>query len=160
MAGRLDSLRDSLRHPLSARFAAVALDLALIAALAVAAAYCTWVLLAPRAKAAPALGVEARAVESASPAARRLFGAAHAPQTAASGAVRLVGVIAPGRALFIENGRPRSVAAGDSVGELVVREVHADHVVVSRGGALERLALERRGVPLDAPPGARGDAGR
>jgi len=110
MAGRLDSLRDSLRHPLSARFAAVALDLALIAALAVAAAYCTWVLLAPRAKAAPALGVEGRAVESASPAARRLFGAAHAPQ-AASGAVRLVGVIAPGRALFIENGRPQTRSA-------------------------------------------------
>jgi len=34
------------------------------------------------------------------------------------------------------------------------------NVVVSRRGALERLSLERRSVPLDAPPGARGDAGR
>jgi hypothetical protein len=33
-------------------------------------------------------------------------------------------------------------------------------VVVSRGGALERLSLERRSVPLDAPAGARSDAGR
>jgi hypothetical protein len=44
-------------------------------ALAAAAAYGTWVLLAPAAKAAPALGEQARALEAPSPAARRLFGA-------------------------------------------------------------------------------------
>jgi hypothetical protein len=156
MAGRFKNV---LPQSLRAGFVPLALDLALIAALAVAAAYCTWVLLAPRAKAAPELA-EARVAESVSPAARRLFAGASAPQAAASGPVRLVGVIAPGRALFSENGRPRAAAVGDSVGELVVREVHADHGVVSRRGALERLSLERRSVPLDAPPGARGDAGR
>jgi hypothetical protein len=143
-----------------AGFVALALDVALILALAAAAAYCTWVLLAPRAKASPALGGAARALESPSPAARRLFGATQAPQAAASGAVRLVGVVAPGRGVFTENRRPRSAAVGESVGELVVREVHADHVVVSRGDALERLSLERRTAPLAAPGGARGDAGR
>ena len=157
MAGRF---KNTLQRWLHAGSAALALDLALIAALAAAAAYGTWVLLAPRAKAAPALGGEARALEAPSPAARRLFGAAAAPQGASSGAVRLIGVVSPSRALFSENGRPRAAAVGVSVGELVVREVHADHVVVSRRGALERLSLERRSVPLDAPPGARGDAGR
>ena len=119
----------------------------------------TWVLLAPSAKAAPALGEQARAIESPSPAARRMFGGG-APQAAASGAVRLVGVLSPGRAVFIENGRPRTAAVGESVGDLVVREVHPDYVLVSRGGELERLVLERRSVPLEAPGGARGNAGR
>jgi hypothetical protein len=156
MAGRFKNV---LQLPLRTGFVALALDLALIAALAVAAAYCTWVLLAPRAKAAPALGAESRAQEAASPAARRLF-SAQAPQAASSSSVRLVGVVAPGRAVFTENGRPRTAAVGESVGGLELREVHADHVVVSRGGALERLSLERRSVPLDAPAGARSDARR
>jgi hypothetical protein len=151
---------NTLQRLLHAGSAALALDLALIAALAAAAAYGTWVLLAPRAKAAPALGEQARALEAPSPAARRLFGAAAAPQAAAAGPVRLVGVISPGRALFSENGRPRAAAVGESVGELVVREVHPDYVVVSRRGELERLTLERRSVPLEAPAGARGNAGR
>ena len=156
MAGRF---KNTLQRWLHAGSAALALDLVLIAALAGAAAYGTWVLLAPRAKAAPALGEQARALDAPSPAARRLFGAAAAPQ-AASGPVRLVGVISPGRALFSENGRPRAAAVGESVGELVVREVHPDHVVVSRRGELERMTLERRSVPLEAPSGARGNAGR
>ena len=156
MAGRF---KNTLQRWLHAGSAALALDLALIAALAAAAAYGTWVLLAPRAKAAPALGEQARALEAPSPAARRLFGAA-APQAASAGPVRLIGVVSPSRALFSENGRPRAAAAGESVGELVVREIHADYVVVSRRGELERLTLERRSVPLAAPGGARGDAGR
>jgi hypothetical protein len=156
MAGRF---KNKMRPLLRAGPVALALDLALIAALAAAVAYFTWVLIAPRAKASPALGEQARALESPSPAARRLFGA-QAPQAASSGAVRLVGIVSPGRAVFIENGRPRAAAVGESVGELVVREVHPDHVVVSRGGALERLTLERRSVPLEAPGGARGDATR
>src|SRR5678816_1444585 len=145
MAGRF---KNTLQRWLHAGSAALALDLALIAALAAAAAYGTWVLLAPRAKAAPALGEQARALEAPSPAARRLFGAA-APQAAASGPVRLIGVVSPSRALFSENGRPRAAAVGESVGELVVREIHPDHVVVSRRGELERLVLERRSVPLE-----------
>jgi|SRR6185503_11533378 len=156
MAGRFTN---SLQHPLRMGLVALALDLALLAALGAAAAYCTWVLVAPSAKAAPALGAQSRTQETASPAARRLFGAGQAPQ-AVSSAVRLVGVLAPGRALFLENGRPRAAAVGDSVGELVVREVHRDHVVVSRDGALERLSLERRTVPLASPAGAGSDARR
>jgi hypothetical protein len=152
--------KNTLQRWLHAGSAALALDLALIAALAAAAAYGTWVLLAPRAKAAPALGGEARALEAPSPAARRLFGASSAPQAASSGAVRLIGVVSPSRALFSENGRPRAAAVGESVGELVVREIHPDHVVVSRHDELERLVLERRSVPLEAPGGARGNAGR
>src|SRR6185369_2195657 len=135
MAGRF---KNTLQRWLHAGSAALALDLALIAALAAAAAYGTWVLLAPRAKAAPALGEQARALEAPSPAARRLFGAA-APQAASAGPVRLIGVVSPSRALFSENGRPRAAAVGESVGELVVREIHPDHVVVSRRGELERL---------------------
>lgn len=158
MGGRFKNSVQRLLHP---GFAAVALDLALIAALAAAAAYGTWVMLAPRAKAAPALGEQARALEAPSPAARRLFGASSAPQAAASaGTARLIGLISPSRALFTENGRPRAAAVGESVGELVVREIHPDHVVVSRRGELERLVLERRSVPLEAPGGARGNAGR
>jgi len=157
MAGRF---KNTLQRWLHAGSAALALDLALIAALAAAAAYGTWVLLAPRAKAAPALGEQARALEAPSPAARRLFGAASAPQAASSGPVRLIGLISPSQALFSENGRPRAAAVGESVGELVVREIHPDHVVVSRRGELERLVLERRAAPLEAPGGARGNAGR
>src|SRR6185295_17767718 len=71
--------KNTLQRWLHAGSAALALDLALIAALAAAAAYGTWVLLAPRAKAAPALGGEARArgalARGAAPL-RRLFGAA------------------------------------------------------------------------------------
>ncbi|HEY1289623.1 MAG TPA: type II secretion system protein N [Burkholderiales bacterium] len=156
MAG---GFKNTIQPLLRAAPVALALDLLLLAALAAAAAYFTWVLLAPRAKAAPALGEQARAAESPSPAARRLFGAA-APQAASAGPVRLVGVVSPDRAVFTENGRPRAAAVGESVGDLVVREVHPDYVVVSRRGEIERLTLERRSVPLDAPSGARGNAGR
>jgi hypothetical protein len=156
MAG---GFKNTIQPLLRAAPVALALDLILIAALAAATAYFTWVLLAPRAKAAPALGEQARSAESPSSAARRLFGAA-APQAASTGPVRLVGVVSPDRAVFTENGRPRSAAVGESVGDLVVREVHPDYVVVSRRGEIERLTLERRSVPLEAPPGARGNAGR
>ena len=157
MAG---GFKNTIQPLLRAGPLALGLELALIAALAAAAAHFTWVLLAPAAKAAPALGEQVRALEAPSPAARRLFGAGGAPQAASSGPVRLIGVISPSRALFTENGRPRAAAVGESVGELVVREIHADYVVVSRRGEVERLTLERRSAPLAAPGGARGDAGR
>src|SRR5688500_15291646 len=132
------ALRQAVQH------APLALDLALIGALALAAAYCTWVWFAPRAKAAPAPRVESRAQEAPSAAARRLFAGA-APQAASTSAVRLIGVVAPGRALFIaQNGRARAAAVGESVGELELLEVHPDHVVVSRrGGSRERISLVR-----------------
>jgi hypothetical protein len=136
------ALRQAARH--APRALAIALDLALIGALAVAAAYCTWVWFAPRAKGAPAPGVESRAQDPPSAAARRLFAGA-APQAASPSALRLIGVAAPGRALFIaENGRPRTAAVGEAIGELELLEVHPDHVVVSRGGSRERVSLIRR----------------
>lgn len=134
--------REAVRRH-AARVAAVALDLVLIGALAVAVAYCTWVWFAPRAKAAPPPGVESRAQEAPSAATRGLFAGA-APQAASTSAVRLIGVIAPRRALFIaQNGRARAAAVGESVGELELLEVHPDHVVVSRGGGRERISLVR-----------------
>ena len=137
--------------------AVVALELALIAALAAAGAYCTWVLVSPRAKAAPSLAPESAARDAPSAAALRLF-APGAPQVAASSA-RLIGVVAPRRAVLVpDDGRPRTLAVGESIGGLELREVHPDHVVVSRAGQLERLTLERRSTLR--PPGAKGDAGR
>ena len=136
------ALRQAARH--APRVVGIALDLVLIGALAAAAAYCTWVWFAPRAKAAPAPAFEMRAQDAPSAAARRLFASA-APQAASATEVRLIGVVAPGRALFIgENGRARSAAVGESVGELELLEVHPDHVVLSRGGSRERLSLVRR----------------
>jgi len=135
------ALRETAR--LAPRVFAVALDLALIGALAVAAAYCTWVWHAPRAKAAPAPAQQRAAQDTPSLAARKLFAGA-APQVASSASVRLIGVAAPGRALFIaDNGRPRSAAVGESVDGLELVEVHPDHVVVSRGGSRERIGLVR-----------------
>jgi hypothetical protein len=134
------ALRRAAQH--APRAIAIALDLALIGALALAAAYCTWVWFSPRAKAAPAPAVQSRAQDAPSAAARGLFAGA-APR-ASTVAVRLIGVVAPGRALFIaENGRPRTAAVGESVGALELLEVHPDHVVVSRGGGRERISLVR-----------------
>lgn len=136
------ALRQAAQH--APRAVGIALDLGLIAALAIAAAYCTWVWFAPRAKAAPAPAVESRAPEAPSAAARRLFAGA-APPAASTTTARLIGVVAPGRALFIaENGRARTAAVGESVGDLELLEVHPDHVVVSRGGIRERISLVRR----------------
>jgi hypothetical protein len=142
MSRSKQALRQAAQH--APRAVGIVLDLALIGALALAAAYCTWVWFAPRAKAAPAPGVESSAQEAPSAAARRLF-AGTAPQAPSAISVRLIGVVAPGRALFIaDNGRPRTVAVGESVGELELLEVHPDHVVVSRAGSRERLSLVRR----------------
>jgi hypothetical protein len=136
------ALRRAAQH--APRVLVTALDLALIAALAVAAAYCTWVWLAPPVKGTPPVpDVEHGAQDAPSPAARRLFAGA-APQTHGATAVRLIGVAAPGRALFIaENGRARTAAVGESIGDLELVEVHPDHVVVTRGGNRERLKLVR-----------------
>jgi Type II secretion system protein C len=142
MSRSKQALRQAVRRAPSA--AGVALDLALIGALAVAAAYCTWIWIAPAAKAAPAPSLEIGSQEAPSAAARRLFAGAAPPATSKI-SVRLIGVVAPRRALFItDNGRPRSAAVGESVGEIELLEVHPDHVVVSRGGSRERLSLVRR----------------
>src|SRR5688500_8590874 len=120
MSRSKQALRQAVRR--APFVAGVALDLALIGALAVAFAYCTWIWLAPAAKAAPAPSVESRAQETPPGAARRVFAGA-APAAASATSVRLIGVVAPRRALFIaENGRPRSAAVGESVGEVELLE--------------------------------------
>lgn len=43
---------------------------------------------------------------------------------------------------------PRVAGAGESVAPgILLKEVHADHVVLDKDGALERLKLDRRAAP-------------
>jgi general secretion pathway protein C len=127
------------------------LELALVAALAAAAAHWTWVFVAPK-----TVGVSAHAILSPDAGAgapkRDLFGASReALPTGSAAKLRLVGVAsrkagAAGRAVFVlDNGKSKAARAGESiVPGTVLREVHPDHVLLERGGATERLALERR----------------
>jgi len=126
------------------------LESALVVALAATAAYWTWQLLAPK-----AIGASAHVISTARPsggASRSLFGATtrEAPAGSAS-KLRLVGVAsrvqgAGGRAVFVlDNGKSKAARSGESVVPgTVLREVHPDHVLLERGGAMERLTLERR----------------
>lgn len=120
------------------------IDLALVAALAVTLAWWTWALAAPAAVAAPAYAAPAALDAADAARLRGLFGAPRAAP-AAAGPLRLVGVIAPGRAVFALQGeKPRAARPGEEiVPGTILREVHRDHVVVERNGALERLGLER-----------------
>jgi general secretion pathway protein C len=149
--------------PAKTGLAGTLLVLALVLALAWQLAYWTWVFVAPPPAAAP----EPRAGGEVDLAAiARLFGAAPpqgAAATAAGGSLRLKGVIAPtpgvtASAIFSTGaGRDLGVPLGAEVQPGVkLDEVHPDHVVLSRGGARERLELEeRRSVSA-----ARGGAGR
>jgi general secretion pathway protein C len=120
------------------------LDAALVAALAVTMAYWTWVLVAPAAVAASSYAAPAALDAAAAARMRALFGAPRAAP-AAAGPLRLVGVVAPSRAVFaLQGGKPRAARPGEEiVPGTILREVHRDHVVVERNGALERLGLER-----------------
>ena len=120
------------------------LDAALVAALAVATAYWTWALAAPAAVAAPSYAAPAATDAAAAARLRALFGAPRAAP-AAAGPLRLVGVASPGQAVFALQGeKPRAARPGEEiVPGTILREVHGDHVVVERNGALERLGLER-----------------
>lgn len=141
-----------------------ALELAIVAALAMSLAYWTWQALAPRAVAAPAPSVGAGPGRAMPLAARGLLGATQARasasgQGASAGALTLVGVFAErtpgsGRALIGRGGdRPELVTTGDELAPgVVLSEVHADHVIVRRGGAAERIELERRGTGATPPP--------
>jgi len=66
----------------------------------------------------------------------------------------LAGVIAEtdpaaGQAIIADSGSPAKVYRVDNTlpGNLVLRAVHADHVILDRGGALERLDLPRQLTP-------------
>lgn len=127
------------------------LELALVAALAVMLAHWTWTFAAPASLAAPSRAVLAADAKTDVP--RGLFGGAGetARAEAVAADLRLVGVIAGpgGRAMFkSQGGAPRIAGAGEAVAPgIVLKEVHADHVVLEKGGALERLKLDRRAAP-------------
>jgi len=147
------------------------LEFALLAVLAVALAQWTWIVLTPRATAESALpGVGASGHADAS-VKRHLFGVGttsllQQQGSAPASSFRLLGVIAPdtagkGRAIFASTSDGRKVV---SVGEtpfagVVLKEVHPDHVVVTRDGAVERIALDRRAAAA-LPRQARRNAAR
>jgi len=83
------------------------------------------------------------------------IGGADQPIVATSAThLRLAGVIAEtdpaaGQAIIADSGSPAKVyRVGNTLpGNLVLRAVHADHVILDRGGALERLDLPRQLTP-------------
>lgn len=133
----------------------VALELALVAALAISLAYWTWIAISPAAVAAPSSANAPVADRTEQIANRNLFGVASAgpasaPRSAGAG-LTVLGVFSgkrpgEGRAIISRQGsRPVTVAAGESITDgLALQEVHPDHVVVLRDGVPERVDLERR----------------
>jgi general secretion pathway protein C len=137
------------------------LELLLVAVLGIGLAYWTWLVLAPRAVAAPGALADAAAVQPAAQAGRDLFGESRATPRAvapASGGLVLLGVLsgpdARGRAILAGQGsRPVSMAAGEEVSDgIVLQEVHPDHVIISRRGISERIELQRGGERAAPPP--------
>lgn len=133
----------------------VALELLLVAALAIGLAYWTWVAFGPRAAAAPSVTEPAAADWQGAIAKRHLFGVSLAgdvkPASRASTGLVLLGVFSgrepgSGRAILASQGsKPASIATGESLADdIVLREVHPDHVIILRNGAPERVDLERR----------------
>lgn len=132
------------------------LEFALLAVLAVALAHWTWIAFTPRPIGEAALPGAYQSGPAEVSVKRHLFGAVApgvAPQQGGAGAssLRLLGVVAPGtagggRAIFVTQGGARKVAtAGETLSAgMVLKEVQPDHVVVTRDGAVERIALDRR----------------
>jgi len=124
---------------------ASAANFAALALLGVVLAYWSWVWLAPAAAArAPAAP---QAASSASTAAGLFGSAKQGSGAAASGPVRLIGVVAAsgerrGHAVLRLDGRKTvAVLQGEEIEPgLRLAEVHANHVVVERNGAREVLA--------------------
>ena len=119
------------------------LELALIAAAAALLAHWTWLALTPRAIGASA--VESQVITKATPVKANLFGASGVAETVSGSKLKLVGLAAPTHAVFSLDGKSRSASVGETIASgFVLREVHADYVVVSNNGTLERVKLERR----------------
>ena len=137
----------------------IILDLALVTSIALAFAHFTSALMAPRALAAPSFTAAAGSIDAAAIASRHLFGAGDerlmTVRTEGSG-IRLLGVLSPGRALLaVGNERVRSYAPGETLSSgVILKEVHADHVLVMRDGAPERVGLDRRASRAASQPGA------
>ena len=133
----------------------VALELALVAALAISLAYWTWVAISPATVATPMLSAGQVSDRPEQLAGRDLFGVASAgaatgPRSAATG-LKVLGIFSgqrpgAGRAILVRQGsRPTSVSAGESIADgITLHEVHPDHVIVLRNGVPERVDLERR----------------
>lgn len=119
------------------------LELALVAAAAALLAHWTWLALTPRAVGVSSL--KPRADTRSVSANTHLFGTSGVAETASGSKLKLVGLVAPSHAVFFLDGKSRSASVGDTIASgFVLREVHADHVVVSNNGTLERVKLERR----------------
>lgn len=143
----------------------VALELALVAALAISLAYWTWVAVSPGSVAAPMLTAGQVSDRPAQPASRELFGVALTggaaePRASAAG-LKVLGIFSgqqsgAGRAILVRQGsRPTTVSVGESITEgLTLQEVHPDHVIVLRNGVPERVDLERRVLNVVTPAGA------
>jgi type II secretory pathway component PulC len=143
----------------------VALELALVAALAASLAYWTWVALSPKTMASTVHSSEPVADRTEPVRNRNLFGVAQAGGAAsarrASAGITLLGVFSgrrpgEGRAIFARQGsRATTVATGESITDgVLLQEVHPDHVIVLRDGVPERVELERRAVRQAAPAAA------
>lgn len=141
------------------------LEVVLVAALGVGLAHVTWLAMAPRTAGAPSALAQSAQPQPGAAAARQVFGApsgeASAKRVATGSGLVLLGVFASqepgaGRAILgMQGSRPALVAAGEPIADGVeLREVHADHVIVSRHGASERIELERGGSRASPPPAA------
>jgi len=136
------------------------LVIALVLVLAWQLAYWTWRFLAPPSTPATLPSREA-AVDLAT--AAKLFGGTAGTVTATGGSgLRLKGVVAPtpgvaASAIFSTgSGRDLSVFIGNEIQPGVkLREVHPDHVIVSRAGVDERVDLEARRSLAVAPSSPR-----
>jgi type II secretory pathway component PulC len=133
------------------------LEVALVVVLATSLAYWTWVALAPRAVAGPEFAGQLDVPASGRIGRHNLFGVAQvgtaAPNAQPASRLRLAGVVVPlgsgtGKALFkLENGKPAFASVGDAiVPGVVLKEVHRDHVIVSRDGVHEQIAIDRHGA--------------
>jgi general secretion pathway protein C len=147
------------------------LEFALLALLAAALAQWTWIALTPRSVADATLPGARESGQASVSVKRHLFGfntPGESPQPGAPRAtsLKLLGVISPGmagtgRAIFsADRGGRRVASAGEELSAgVVLKEVHADHVVVIRDGAVERVVLDRRAAAAPSRQ-ARRDAAR
>lgn len=148
---------DGLTVPLRWRSLSTALEVVLLIAFGVSLAHWTWTIVAPWPVAESPLNDRVGA-ERRIPAVRRnLFGMAEegrgpAADVARVSNIRLLGVISLGTAgsgraiLALESGKPKTVEAGAPIAPgYVLKEVHADQVLISRAGNIEWLKLDRRG---------------
>jgi general secretion pathway protein C len=166
----MDQVANPAGNPLLPR----AVGLLLLVAVGVLAAQVTWQIVEPDVRPPVTLAIEAAPVEPAAAGAAAsplaavadlpLFGVLGArtapPPTAAPETrlrLRLVGLAAgdapgQGHAIIAESGSPeRLYAVGDTIaGQARLHEVHADRVILERGGSLETLRLPRS----DASPAA------